>query len=137
MQPGRPLINALNRPHWQAAEAGRLALPHCERTGRAFWPPSPLSPFDGSAGVVWREVEPLGVIVAEVAYRRSYSEAFEKSMPYAIGLVELDAGPRWHVFLGGADAPLRPRPGCRVRIAFERMPAGQSVIAVAHREDMT
>src|SRR3546814_6293290 len=40
-----PVVNDLSRPFWDAAEEGRLSLPHCVATGRPFWPPAPASPL--------------------------------------------------------------------------------------------
>ena len=31
-----PVINMLNAPFWEGARKGRLMLPYCEVTGRAF-----------------------------------------------------------------------------------------------------
>ncbi len=113
-----PLINRLNAPFWDGARQGRLVLPHCVATGRAFWPPSPISPFADGGAVDWRAVEPVGEVKALAAYRRVFHQAFAPLMPFAIALVEPDAGPRLQVHVPRADDPEAPRTGSRVVLSF-------------------
>jgi uncharacterized OB-fold protein len=102
-EPIAPLVNDLNRPFWEAAEAGRLVLPWCPATTQFFWPPSPFSPF-GAVAPEWRDAPAGGVLKAMAVYRRAFQKAFEPLMPYGVGLLELDAGPRLQVHISDADA---------------------------------
>src|SRR5262245_16437422 len=120
MESVAPLINDLNAPFWDAAEAGRLLLPFCVTTQRAFWPPSPLSPLATNGLVQWRPVEPTGTLRACVVYRRSFYKSFDSLMPYAVGLMELDAGPRLQAHISDPDSGKAPRNGDRVAIRFVR-----------------
>ena len=131
VEPIAPIINELNAPFWTAAEEGRLVLPLCLTTGRAFWPPSPISPFVSSGATGWSPARGEGVLRALAIYRRVFQKAFEPLTPYGVGLVELDEGPRLHAFVptqGGAD---EPKPGDRVRLSFTRLlPNGPKVPAL-------
>lgn len=127
-----PLRNALNRPFWDGAEAGRLVLPRCRATGRAFWPPSPLSPFTGG-GVDWHACDPAGVIDSLVVYRRAFQQAFAHLLPYGIALVALDCGPRLMAHVARPDDPATPAAGDRVAIGFETLLPGGPPLPVAHR----
>jgi len=114
-----PLVNQLNAPFWEAAGRGELMLPWCAATQRFFWPPAPVSPFSTDTPMAWRRAEPRGSLLVAVTYRRSYLKALDPIMPYAIGIVELDAGPRLQVHL--RDVGLAA-PGCqgrRVEVYFE------------------
>jgi uncharacterized OB-fold protein len=123
-----PLINRLNAPFWAGAEDGRLMLPYCTATSRAFWPPSPISPFAEGGAVEWREVEPVGEVKATAAYRRVFHQAFAPLMPFAIALVELDAGPRLQAHVPRADDAGAPKAGDRVTLVFRRiLPDGPPV----------
>ena len=128
-----PIVNTLNAPFWHAAAEDRLVLPHCKVTGRAFWPPSPLSPFVTGGSVEWRAVAPTGTVVAAAIYRRGFHPAFKALMPYAIGLVELDCGPRLQAHIADPDATDAPRSGDRVRIRFGVIVEGGENVPIAER----
>lgn len=131
-----PVVNALNAPFWAAAARGRLDLPVCLDTGRAFWPPSPISPFTGGP-VAWRAAEPAGTLKGMVVYRRVFQKAFEPLSPYGAALVELDAGPRLMVHV--SDPATAPEPGASVRLAFRPLLEGGPAVPVLdpaqHRQD--
>lgn len=120
-------VNALNRPFWDAAANARLLLPWCPFTQRFFWPPSPLSPYSG-AEPEWGDAPATGVLRAIAVYRRAFQKAFAPVMPYGVGLVELDAGPRLQAHLAAPDAADAPKPGDRVILAFHAiLPHGPKV----------
>jgi uncharacterized OB-fold protein len=121
-----PAVNTLNMPFWQAAGDGRLVLPFCPATSRYFWPPSPSSPFVTAGAVEWREAEPAGVLKTAVTYRRSFQKAFEDRMPYGIGLVALDCGPRLQVHMAAPE----PVPGARVTVGFAVLVPGGPPVPV-------
>ena len=118
IEPIAPVINELNAPFWTAAEQGRLFLPHCLTTGRAFWPPSPISPFVSGGATGWSPAGRDGVLRALVIYRRVFQKALEPLAPYAVGLIALDEGPRLHAFIPSAGGAGSPKPGDRVRLSF-------------------
>src|SRR3546814_8217791 len=70
-----PVVNDLSRPFWDAAEEGRLSLPHCVATGRPFWPPAPASPLRTGGAVAWREIEAAGMLLSMAVYRRAFQAA--------------------------------------------------------------
>lgn len=125
-----PILNALNTPFWAAAAEGRLILPACVATGRAFWPPSPVSPFVTGGAVAWREARAEGVLRGVVVYRRVFQKAFERLTPYGAALVELDAGPRLMAHLARPDDPAAPRPGARVRLGFAPLFEGGPAVPI-------
>jgi hypothetical protein len=113
-----PLRNALNAPFWAAAERSVLALPTCVASGRAFWPPSPVSPFVTAGAVAWREAEPVGMLRSIAVYRRVFLKAFEAVTPFGVGLLELDAGPRLLAHVPYPDDPGAPAVGERAILRF-------------------
>jgi uncharacterized OB-fold protein len=114
-------VNTLNKPYHDAAARNELLLPFCAATGRAFWPPSPVSPFVTGGAVEWRAVKPRGTLRARVIYRRGFLKDFDPLMPYGIGLVELTDGPRLQAHVTAPDAEDAPRAGDMVRLSFERL----------------
>ncbi len=130
-EPIAPIVNELNAPFWTAAEEGRLVLPLCLTTGRAFWPPSPISPFVTGGATSWSPAGGEGVLRALAIYRRVFQKAFEPLAPYGVGLVELDEGPRLHAFISTGDAADAPKAGDRVRLSFASLlPDGPKVPAL-------
>ena len=111
-----PVVTTLNAPHWQAAARGEFVLPFCVSSNRAFWPPSPLSPFVSCGPVEWRAIDPVGIVDALVVYRRPFQKPFEPMLPYGIALVALDAGPRLLAHIPKADEAGAPGRGDRVRL---------------------
>ena len=132
-EPITPIINELNAPFWTAAGEGRLLLPQCLTTGRAFWPPSPISPFVSGGDTGWSPADSGGVLRALVIYRRVFQKAFEPLLPYGVGLVELDEGPRLHGFVAAPDAADAPKPGDRVRLSFAQLLADGPKVPVLGR----
>lgn len=114
-----PIINNLNAPFWDAATRGDLLLPWCAATQRFFWPPASVSPFSLDTPIAWRPAETGGTLQAAVTYRRGYLKVLDPIMPYSVGIVELDAGPRLQVHLRDSSLALPARHGQRVQIFFE------------------
>ena len=131
--PPAPIVNRLNAPFWEGAKAGRLMLPFCVRTGRAFWPPSPLSPFCIESEVAWREASPHGGLESLVVQRRSFHPAFAPLTPFGVGLVALAAGPRLLAHVAAPDAPGAPSPGDPVQLSFRPLSANGPPVLVAER----
>lgn len=111
-----PLVNDLSRPFWDAARAGRLALPHCAATRRPFWPPSPTSPFCTGGSVEWRDVEPAGILLSLVVYRRAFQAEMAERLPYGIAFVEIAPDARLFAHVRHPDAA--PPCGERIRLIF-------------------
>lgn len=121
-------VNNLNRPYLEAAARNQLLLPFCTASGRAFWPPSPVSPFVTGGAVEWRAVKPQGTLRARVIYRRGFLKDFDPLMPYGIGLVELADGPRLQAHIASPDTEDAPRAGDAVRLAFEKLLDGAPIL---------
>ena len=130
-EPIAPIINELNAPFWASAEEGRLLLPQCLTTGRSFWPPSPISPFVSGGATGWSPARGEGVLRALAIYRRVFQKVFEPLLPYGVGLIELDGGPRLQAFVPAPDDADAPKPGDRVNLSFAKLlPDGPKVLAL-------
>lgn len=62
-----------------------------------------------------------GVVAAIVTYRRAFQRAFAGNMPFAVALLELDAGVRLQVHV---REPGAVRHGQRARLTFAGLVAG-------------
>lgn len=132
-----PTVNALSRPFWNAAEKGRLILPHCLETGQPFWPPAPTSPFRTAGAIAWREIEPAGILLSLVVYRRAFQAALAGQLPYGIALIEVAPDVRLLAHVRTSDVALAPVAGARVDLCFRPlMPSGMPVLAVSLSPDL-
>jgi hypothetical protein len=129
-EPVAPLINDLNRPFWDAAAKGLLLLPW--REDAFVWPPAPTRK-DGAAD--WREAPSGGVLTSRAIYRRLFQQGFAAVMPYGVGEIALDAGPRLKGHLSRPDDVSAPRPGDRVRLVFRSIVEGGPSVPHIVRED--
>jgi hypothetical protein len=117
-----PRITGDNRPFWEACRRSELQLPHCVATGRAFWPPSPISPFRFGGKVEWRRVSGRGVVSSFVVVHQKWFPAFAGDIPYNAAQVELEEGPRLTTSLVGiANAEIRV--GLEVEVVFDPVTA--------------
>lgn len=104
---------------WEAANAGRLLLPRCRVTGKAFFPPRAHSPFTGTPDVEWIEASGDGHIY-------SFSVLPRAEPPYCIAYVTLAEGPTVLSNLLAEDfAQLRI--GQPVRVCFVASADGQQI----------
>lgn len=106
-------------PYWAGTRNGELRLPQCTRCGTLRWPATVHCPECLSDTTVWATVSPCGRLWSYTIYRRAMNPAFRDRIPYAVGLIELDAGVR---MLGTLDIDFDElRPDMRVTADFERV----------------
>jgi hypothetical protein len=94
----------LTAPFWAAAREDRLVTQQCGECGYLRWPPGPVCNECLTPGGEWTELSPTGTLYSYAEYHRALDPAFQADIPYVVGLVELDQGPRMYGLL-------RSRPG--------------------------
>jgi uncharacterized OB-fold protein len=113
-------------PFWQGTRESRLLVQECAACGYLRWPPGPACPECLSADAAWTQVRPSGTLVTYCVYRRAFSPAFAGDVPYAVGYVELDDGPRMYgTVLGELDTLQSGRP---VHAVFDPVAPGVSLV---------
>jgi uncharacterized OB-fold protein len=95
------LTDPLTAPFWRATRAGALLVQKCGRCGYLRWPPGPVCNQCQTPGGEWSPVTPAGVLYSYAEYHRALAPAFSGDLPYAVGLIELDDGPRMYGPLTG------------------------------------
>ena len=102
---GRPLpwANPTTKPYFDAARERRLVLQRCPRDGFFFYPRS-RCPSCLGADWKWEEVAARGRVHSFTVDRVGHVPALQKHAPYAIAIVELEAGPRMTARLVDCDA---------------------------------
>ena len=107
----------VSAPFWAATRDGRLSLQRCDACGYVRYPPSRYCPECLSDRATWAEIEPAGTLYSHTTYRRAMDGRFKGVVPYAIGYVELDAGPR---MVGVLEVPAEQiTVGMRLRGTFD------------------
>jgi uncharacterized OB-fold protein len=123
---GRPLPDLdhpLYGPFWRAAAAGRLSMQRCDACGYVRWPPESLCPECLAPGGSWSDIAGEGTLWSVAVYEHAFHPALREELPYACGLVELDAGPRLITRIVGAP-PSDLRVGMRVAAEFVEVADG-------------
>jgi len=112
-----PVRNELNRPFWERARAGRLALQACRRCDHVHFPPSPVCPQCLSDDQAWRDASGGATLESWVDVYRAYWPGFAPDLPYRVCLVRLDEGVLLISNLVGEAAGVSL--GARVEVVFE------------------
>jgi uncharacterized OB-fold protein len=81
-------------PHWQAAATGRVAVQRCGACAELRWPPAPICPECLTPGGTWTRLTGDGTVWSVAVYHRAFHPGLHDEVPYRVGLVELDEGPR-------------------------------------------
>lgn len=113
----QPTIDVWNNPFWDACGEGKLKMQRCRATGKTWYPPAPVSPFDIRAGWDWVECSGRGTVLSWVVFHQKYFPGFADRIPYNCAMVKLDEGA---VIVSNIDAPNDAiRIGQKVAVKFE------------------
>ena len=117
-----PVPSKETRPFWEATRAKKLVMPRCTSCGTFRFPVSRHCRACGKEGHEWVEVSGRGKIFTFVTYHRHYHPGFANELPYVVGLVELEEGPRIISNIVGV-APEAVRCDMPVAVRFEPITA--------------
>lgn len=113
-----PVPSEDSQPFWAAAKKHELSLQRCGTCGSFRFPPAPVCPECTSLGGDWTKLTGRGTIFSFVVFHRAFHKSFEKDVPYAVALVELEEGPRLVTNIVGV-APDQIRCDIPVELVFE------------------
>src|SRR5919112_6635807 len=92
MPDDRDILDPTTSPYWAAADEGRLVVQRCVACGHHQLYPRPFC-LDCDARVLdWAEVSGVGTVYSCVTVHLPVRD--DVPPPYAVGLIELDEGPR-------------------------------------------
>jgi uncharacterized protein len=112
-----------SEPFWEAAARGELAIQRCNACERFWFPPSNRCQSCWSDDVEWRAVSGRAELYTFTVYRRGYSPALKEQLPYVVGIVELEEGPRLVTNIVGCE-PEDVRVGMSLRVTFRDIGEG-------------
>jgi len=113
-------------PFWQATNQSRLSVQRCAHCGYLRWPPAAICPECMTVGGEWTNVSGTGKLWSFAVYHRALHPGFSDLVPYAVGMVHLDAGPRMVGMMTGPVGDLRIDQ--RVEVVFERLTADVTLV---------
>ena len=113
-----PVPSEDSQPFWAAAKKHELSLQRCGTCGSFRFPPAPVCPECTALGGDWTKLTGRGTIFSFVVFHRAFHKSFEKDVPYAVALVELEEGPRLVTNIVGV-APDQIRCDMPVELVFE------------------
>jgi uncharacterized OB-fold protein len=112
-----PRLDALNKPFWAAAKAGKLLLQQCPACGDTRFPPGPVCPKCLEGDQVWIYASGQGTLESWIDMHRAYWDGFKDDLPYRVCLVRLAEGP---VLVSNlVDKTENLRMGAPVRVVFD------------------
>lgn len=111
-------------PFWAATRERSLVLPWCPSCDSAHWYPRGFCPTCLSEDLEWRVAEGTGVVHAVSVQPKPTERALAERVPYAVALVDLDAGVRMLLQVV-ADDPWSVAIGDRVTVGWEPLSDGR------------
>jgi uncharacterized OB-fold protein len=90
-----PVINDLNRPHWEGARNHEFLIQRCEDCGHMWFPPMPNCSNCLSTESEWTRVSGRGTVFSYIVYHQGWLPGFKDEVPYNVAIIELDEGVRF------------------------------------------
>jgi uncharacterized OB-fold protein len=113
-----PVPTPETAPYWAAARSGELWIPFCRDCSNYFMPPRGFCPRCHSTRLEWRRSSGRATLHSYVISHRA-APGYEGRVPYVIGLVELEEGPRLVTNIVGAAEPSEFRLDSPLILDFE------------------
>lgn len=112
-----PVLDAENRPFWDHAREGRLAVQGCDRCGHLQMPPGPACAECLGSDLSWRRVSGEATLQSWAEFHRAYWPGLADRLPYTVCLVRLREGPLMISNIAGEPEGLAL--GMPLRVRFE------------------
>jgi len=112
------------QPFWDATREQRFVLPWCTGCERAVWYPRTTCPSCFGSAIEWRDDTGEGTVYAVSVHHRPGPGRDPNDGPYAVVLVDLDAGVRMMSNVVGCPTEAVTT-GMRVTVAWEPLSDGR------------
>ena len=113
-----PELTPVTKPFWDYCKAHELRMQFCKACSEWIWYPKAWCPSCGAReGIEWRKLSGRGEIYSFTVIRQviDNSPAFQAEIPFVIGLVELEEGPRIYSNVDNKEVAI----GDKVSVFFE------------------
>ena len=124
-----PVPDALDKPYFDACNAGHLVVQNCKRCNRLQHPPRPACPNCGSAdSLEWKRMSGRGTIYTYGVVYDSPIKELQADQPYNCAVIQLEEDPGVLFYSSLPGTPVDKVPmGGKVRVIFEATPNGQKL----------
>jgi uncharacterized protein len=128
-----PQPTAESQPFWDACARHELVLPRCASCERFWFPPANRCQHCWSDDYAWTPVSGRASLFTYTVYRRAYAPELVDQLPYVVGIVELEEGPRLITNVVDCD-PDRLRVELPVEVVFLDIADGVALHAFRPRD---
>jgi uncharacterized OB-fold protein len=130
----QPRPTSESKPFWDACARHELFIQRCDSCGRFWFPPSNRCQHCWSDASAWTPVSGCGELFSFTVYHRAYAPELVEQLPYVVGVVELEEGPRLITNIVGCE-PDQVRVGMPVEVVFRDISEGVTLHAFRPRQD--
>ena len=89
-----PTPTVETKPFWDSCKKHELRMQKCNQCGYIRYPVGMLCPKCQSAEAEWVKLSGKGKVFSFVIFRQAYDKVWSDDIPYAVGSIELEEGPR-------------------------------------------
>ncbi|MPZ61435.1 MAG: nucleic acid-binding protein [Propionibacteriales bacterium] len=129
-----PRPTSESRYFWDACARHELVIQRCTSCGRCWFPPSNHCQYCWSEDFAWTPVSGRGELYTFTVFRRAYASELVEQIPYVVGVVELEEGPRLITNITECETA-HVRVGMPVEVVFNDIAEGFTLHAFRPRED--
>lgn len=120
--------DALTKPFWEGANAGKLVVQNCENCGKFHHPPVGLCWNCLSTSLLFQQVSGRGRVHSFAVVKDQRLPAFDALMPYVVAAVNLDDAPGVILLSNIPGTPIAEvHLGMAVAVEFEEIAPGVSI----------
>ncbi|MPZ86936.1 MAG: nucleic acid-binding protein [Nitriliruptorales bacterium] len=127
-----PQPTAESQPFWDACARHELVIQRCNSCGRFWFPPSNRCQHCWSENFAWTPASGSGELYTFTVFRRAYAPELAEQLPYVVGIVELEEGPRLITNVVDCE-PDNVRVGMLIEVVFHDIAEGVSLHAFRPR----
>lgn len=124
-----PGVTSLTKPFWDYCTKHELRMQYCKDCNEWVWYPKAWCPSCGKrTGMEWKPMSGKGKVYSFTIIRQviDNSPAFNKDLPFVVGVIELDEGPRIYSNVTGG-MPEEVSIGDNVAVYFDDVAPGMSL----------
>ncbi len=113
-----PVINDLNRPHWEGARNHEFLIQRCKECGHMWFPPMTNCSKCLSTTIEWVKTSGRGTVFSYIVYHQGWLHGYKDEVPYNVAIIELSEGVRLISNIAGIPNEMI-EVGMPVQVTFE------------------
>lgn len=123
-----------SQPFWDGCARHELVVQRCDTCGRFWFPPSNRCQHCWSPESTWTRITGRARVFSFTVFHRAYAAELADQLPYVVGVVELEEGPRLITNIVGCD-PADVRVDLPVEVVFDDITDDVTLHAFRPREE--